>query len=94
MSCVAYLFLGVDLKVTITAWVTFLHIIITIGERRKFRNAIYLKITQYKLKITTKYQSMSFTFFSLFSQNDLLFKCHLTPALFFLHHSILPSAHA
>lgn len=44
MSCVAYLFLGVDLKVTVTAWVTFLHIIITIGEGRKFRNAIYLKI--------------------------------------------------
>lgn len=66
MSCVAYLFLGVNLKVTVTAWVTFLHIIITIGERRKFRNALYIKITQYKLKITTKYQSMSFTFLSLF----------------------------
>lgn len=79
MSCVAYFFLGVDLKVTVTAWVTFLQIIITIGKRRKFRNAICLKITQYKLKITTKYQSISFTFLSQFSQNDLLFKCHLKP---------------
>lgn len=52
--CVAHLFLGVNLKVTVTAWVTFLQIIITTRKRKRnylsTANILFLK----RSKMSTK----------------------------------------